>query len=286
MAAQQQTQSSHYINIMQLVGQLETNTEEYCQSIELLAIPQEEKEKMKAFCAFQKDQLELLGQRLDEFEDTHQILRKENLIDAMTGFYAKKHLLPIIEEQIAKNNRRGKIASPDCIVVIDLNNMKKLNALFGHFGADDILIEIATIAKSFLRPGDRPIRVGGDEAVFLISSASAQTVAKMIVRRMANYLRTDPIQAIPARDRKKQNPKKVNVCVPFCLGAANLPKDMPKDSKKIREIIALTLREADELEGAAKKFSKKNRGIETTAAYHDENGEIVIKTEAEITAEI
>lgn len=75
------------------------------------------------------------------------------------------------------------------LLMIDADNFKAINDLFGHQMGDEALTIIARSIRAILRPGDVAGRMGGEEfAVFLpnVSEMEAQMVAERI--RRAVYL--------------------------------------------------------------------------------------------------
>lgn len=272
------THSVHYEKLMRLMDDLLINLDKCHEILDNPEILEITRTTLQSFCNQQKIVLESMAQELGEFENTHRILQKENLVDEMTGLIAKRHLLPVIGRQVAINNRIPNQIRTGCLIVIDINNMKVLNKTFGHFGADDILIKITDLAKSFLRDNDFAFRVGGDEFVFYVQNIDAQRVSKTIIKRISDSLSREPIRAVALKDADKPNPPKTQAKITFCLGAVNLPNDMPDNNEEIKQIIITKLREADALEIEAKNYSNK----EITIAYKNENGDTVIETETEM----
>lgn len=275
------TNSLHYEMVMKIMDELEINMAQCHKIIDSPDIPKDIKKNLQSFCDQQKKIMASMTVELSELENTNRILLKENLIDEMTGLFQKKHLLPVIQRHIQQNHRSNNVDS-DCIVVIDVNNMKKLNADYGHFGADDILVKITELTRSFLRENDYAFRVGGDEFVFYATGVKAEDITRIIIKRIYEHLKLKPIKAVLLVDSDKKNPPESMVEISFCLGAVNLPKKMPNDIDEIEKIISKKLREADVLEITAKNHSGSK---ESVAAYKNENGDTIIKTQTEIMAE-
>lgn len=277
------THSVHYEMIMKIMDDIIANIEECRKIIDLKGVPVKIRKNLQVSCDKQKTLLEKMAKELAAFENTNRILLKGNLVDEMTGLIQKKHLLPVIQQQVLLRRQVENI-NQDCIIVIDINNMKKLNEDYGHFGTDDILTELTKRMRLFLRENDYAFRVGGDEGVIYASNAKSEDIGRIIIRRMANNLKHNPIKAILLSDSDKENPPKNTVGISFCLGAVNLPVKMPNDIHEIKSIIINGLKEADALEIVAKNFSKSLKSQETVIAYKDKNGDTIIKTATEIMA--
>lgn len=55
------------------------------------------------------------------------------------------------------------------LLIIDLDDFKKINDSFGHVAGDKILIFIANILKKTLRDGDKVFRYGGEEFIIILN---------------------------------------------------------------------------------------------------------------------
>ena len=275
--------SPHYVKIMQMMDDMIINMNKCHEAIETPKIPVKAKKNLQVFCDKQKALLEKMALELSAFENAHRIILKENLVDEMTGLLAKSHLVPTIERRFsAPEKRMDHINHADCIIFIDVNNMKFLNENYGHIATDEILVQLIDIGKLFLRDADFGARMGGDELVFYVTNIDASKVARMIARRMALHLKKHPIQAVLLKDSEDPNTTKTDVQLSFCLGAANFPEEMPEDNTAIKSIILETLKSADNLEILAKQRSKPK---EITIAYKNFNGDTIIETESEIMAD-
>jgi len=64
--------------------------------------------------------------------------------------------------------RRLRAGAPFCLVVIDLNNFKAINDIYGHPAGDNLLAQFAHELKSQFRVEDAVGRWGGDEFVVVL----------------------------------------------------------------------------------------------------------------------
>jgi diguanylate cyclase (GGDEF)-like protein len=88
------------------------------------------------------------------------------LTDHLTGLYNRRYFELFIElegKKIARNN--GTI----CIMLIDVDNFKRINDEHGHITGDEILRECARVLSRSVRTCDILTRYGGDE--FLIAAS-------------------------------------------------------------------------------------------------------------------
>jgi diguanylate cyclase (GGDEF)-like protein len=103
-----------------------------------------------------------------EFKNEAEIKYEQNLIysasiDALTGIYNRQHFTSLALREIAYARRHQL---PAGIIMIDIDNFKRVNDTYGHGVGDFVLAKIANIIKGEKRAEDLFGRYGGDE--FLI----------------------------------------------------------------------------------------------------------------------
>ncbi len=93
--------------------------------------------------------------------------------DSLTGLYNKGTTETRIRSYIEKET------TPAALIIIDIDNFKRVNDTLGHLYGDAALKEIAHSVKSLFRSTDVVGRIGGDEfVVFLEQIADESTVYK------------------------------------------------------------------------------------------------------------
>lgn len=111
----------------------------------------------------------------------HAEVRRMAITDHLTGLYARNHL----DEQITRMQQEELCGS---ILLIDIDDFKKINDTYGHQVGDGILKQISSIVRSSLRETDVPARWGGEElAVYLpsVTLDQAMKIAERIRRRVS-----------------------------------------------------------------------------------------------------
>ena len=78
--------------------------------------------------------------------------------------------------------------------MLDLDNFKKINDVWGHQAGDSILILTADLLRAHFRQSDVIGRIGGDEFMVLMKDVSSQSVLELHMRRLCEEFRllTDP----------------------------------------------------------------------------------------------
>lgn len=84
--------------------------------------------------------------------------------DLLTGLYNRNYFDLVIVKEIARVSRYGGQLS---LIIIDVDNFKKINDKYGHLHGDWVLRECAGILSRAVRDSDVLVRFGGDE--FLIA---------------------------------------------------------------------------------------------------------------------
>jgi diguanylate cyclase (GGDEF)-like protein len=98
--------------------------------------------------------------------------------DALTGVANRRRFFRQLEALDAQERN-----DPFAIIMMDLDNFKRLNDAHGHLHGDETLAATAHIAQACLREGDLLARYGGEEFVAILYRADAHaalTVAERI----------------------------------------------------------------------------------------------------------
>jgi diguanylate cyclase (GGDEF)-like protein len=105
----------------------------------------------------------LIGARED-------ILREMAHTDTLTGLFNLRYFWARVEEEFALARRHR---TPMSLVVIDLDNFKKINDDHGHPVGDRFLQMTGMTIRSIMREGEIAARVGGEEFALLLTHTSA-----------------------------------------------------------------------------------------------------------------
>lgn len=88
-------------------------------------------------------------------------------IDALTGLYNRRALFSRLTEEYSRARRYGQSFS---ILLIDIDDFKKVNDEHGHQVGDGILRGLGAFLRQNLRDSDFPSRYGGEEFICLLPS--------------------------------------------------------------------------------------------------------------------
>tara|TARA_B100001179_G_scaffold131626_1_gene94451 strand:+ start:1222 stop:2520 length:1299 start_codon:yes stop_codon:yes gene_type:complete len=92
-------------------------------------------------------------------------LRTQSLRDPMTGLYNRRYMEDTLDRFISLAQRQGQSTS---VLMIDLDNFKRLNDDHGHAKGDAVLKDVAAQVVGALRPSDVVCRYGGEELLVIL----------------------------------------------------------------------------------------------------------------------
>jgi diguanylate cyclase (GGDEF)-like protein/putative nucleotidyltransferase with HDIG domain len=109
-------------------------------------------------------------------------------IDELTGLFNRRHFEERVKEEISRHSRHGDVFS---ILLLDLDNFKTYNDIYGHPSGDILLNQIGKIIKGSVRNADQAFRYGGDEFVVILPQTAlndAYVVAERVRKRIAGEM--------------------------------------------------------------------------------------------------
>lgn len=114
-----------------------------------------------------------------EARATAAALRDMAFRDALTSIANRRALLEHLEERFERQ-------VPTSVLFCDLNGFKEVNDRFGHAAGDAVLVEVAELLVSSVRPEDFVARFAGDEFVVVVDPPLASSVADRIADRLVS----------------------------------------------------------------------------------------------------
>jgi diguanylate cyclase len=111
--------------------------------------------------ATNKIQLKSANEQLEELSQT----------DGLTQLNNRRHWQTCMEHEFERFSRYSDMAS---LVMIDIDNFKKINDEYGHPAGDKVIQHIAHVLKSSLRETDCAGRYGGEEFAIVLAKTAAE----------------------------------------------------------------------------------------------------------------
>ena len=192
---------------------------------------------------------QLRGVRLIAKEDLDEILSHVN-VDEVTAVYTRRYFNERLGIEVNRARRYGSTLS---LLVIDLDNFKRVNDELGHLRGDSLLRRVARALRENTRESDAVCRYGGDEFAVILpetNNSEAYTLAERI--RQAAAAAASAETRPPAGGDAHGTPSSGRL--PLELGVSIGGATFPGDCEEAEELVAL----ADKLCLDAKRAGKNS----------------------------
>lgn len=122
-------------------------------------------------------------------QNAHYVERVKQLayLDGLTGIFNRRFFELRIAEEIERARRFGIGLG---VVMLDIDQFKRLNDEFGHLLGDEVLRQVSSILQQQVRKIDVVCRYGGEEFAILLSQTSSEqavAVAEKLRRIVENW---------------------------------------------------------------------------------------------------
>lgn len=191
--------------------------------------------------------ISLLLQDITERKRAEEALRKSeeryrelSIVDALTQLYNSRHFYNQLKMEI---NRATRYQEPLTLILLDLDNFKAFNDVYGHVEGDQILSQFGRVVKRCLRQTDSAYRYGGDEFTLLLPMTTGEH-GLVIAERIRTELKKEIFSPDPGK----------NIQITASIGIAQY---------KIDEDIKSFIQRVDRLMYKAKKDAKEGGCRET-----------------------
>jgi diguanylate cyclase (GGDEF)-like protein len=85
--------------------------------------------------------------------------------DPLTGLFNRSQLFVTLEQEVSRTRRSDR---GFCVLMIDLDGLKRINDEAGHLRGDEVLRSLGAVIAGSIRTVDSAYRYGGDEFVVLL----------------------------------------------------------------------------------------------------------------------
>ncbi|MGC9386558.1 MAG: sensor domain-containing diguanylate cyclase [Hydrogenovibrio sp.] len=105
------------------------------------------------------------GKDVSEQVKMQQALNEMAMKDALTGLCNRRHLMSVIEQEMAERQACGQVIG---MILFDVDFFKEINDRYGHDVGDEVLLEMAEILKHLGEGINHVGRWGGEEFLLLV----------------------------------------------------------------------------------------------------------------------
>jgi diguanylate cyclase (GGDEF)-like protein/PAS domain S-box-containing protein len=130
---------------------------------------------------------EIIAVDITEQRTLEDHLRHQADTDSLTGLANHRRLFEVLQAEICRSKRTGREFS---LLLLDLDELKKVNDQFGHLTGDRALCRLGQILKDCCRSIDTAARHGGDEFA-LVLPETGWAAATLVSRRICDLLAND-----------------------------------------------------------------------------------------------
>jgi len=168
---------------------------------------------------FDLERLSLLSLLADSFDgllaqSAH--LQRLVYVDPLTKVFNRSFFQREIAAEVARARREGKSFA---LSIVDVDDFKRVNTMFGYEAGNEVLTELAELLQSALRPFDSVARWGGEEFALLLAAPVDREDAGTIAERLRTSVEE---HRFPVTGLDK---KQIDLAVTISMGMALFPTD-------------------------------------------------------------
>ena len=152
----------------------------------------------KAFTRDEEDLLEYLaGAAVVSIENAslHEAVERQAVTDELTGLANVRAFLDTLDRELERSRRFG---TPLGLVMVDLDDFKRVNDTYGHQQGDEVLAQVAGVLRESSRELDTAARYGGEELAVILPQTDASG-AELLAERMREAIQSLPVRRVDGK---------------------------------------------------------------------------------------
>jgi diguanylate cyclase (GGDEF)-like protein len=116
---------------------------------------------------------------MGELHGRAETVERLSILDELTGLFNRRFAIEHLSHEIARCEREDVSL---IVVLIDLDDFKGINAVYGQAAGDEVLQRFAQHIKKGIRSADLPVRMGGDKFLIILAGCSVADVYRPLER--------------------------------------------------------------------------------------------------------
>lgn len=129
---------------------------------------------------------------ITEIKQLHQELERLAETDSLTGTYNRMKYEDIIKRELERGGRYGR---PLTLIMFDIDHFKEVNDRYGHAMGDQVLKNVADIAREHTRKVDYLFRWGGEEFMIVALETDLER-ASYLAERIRKAIEDSPFRGV------------------------------------------------------------------------------------------
>lgn len=127
---------------------------------------------------------QLVEERTSELREANRTITHQAATDDLTELYNRRYFNECLVSALSASRRH---TYPLAMIMIDLDNFKKVNDTYGHSAGDSVLKTFANLLREMIRTEDVAARWGGEEFIVLLSHTNSDAAAALAERIRAAF---------------------------------------------------------------------------------------------------
>jgi diguanylate cyclase (GGDEF)-like protein len=103
--------------------------------------------------------------------DLHETIQRQAVTDELTGLFNHRRFQEVMTAEVERTRRFGQELG---LIMLDIDNFKRVNDTYGHLQGDLVLREVARALRESSREIDEPARYGGEEMAVALPQTGLQ----------------------------------------------------------------------------------------------------------------
>lgn len=119
---------------------------------------------------------------ISDMKRKNDVLKKKASLDLFTGIYHKQSAITMIKKTLSRQKARSH-----ALVLLDIDEFKAYNDIYGHYEGDKAIKKLADLMKDTFRSSDILGRFGGDEFIILITDFSDAALLRERIQPIVKF---------------------------------------------------------------------------------------------------